>query len=343
LNSEKGVHQSLSSSFSQKKVKKIETSPSRDWSATTMQTKLSLNARKNLKEFEAERDTHLATIADVVGLSAVTLEADLAALSEALAARDASDKDLVGRIFYSRCEKCFFLIFSFPYHHDLRYLGSLAKNLAKHFAEETAKKNLHAAWTSGVLRIELRPVKAQTNKNHTESAIEGGTYVLYVDPARIGSNYISCGDYLLETLKDGTGLSAKAAQDVKENEAKKEEHLKKIASAFKLSAVTIEIDLVAYAEQVDKVGSTKKDRVGQQIYDWLLEKFSENMVALAKDDMTREAILEQWSTGKVCFRLDSKVKDHACDFEGGNLIVTSNPDRVCANHMSIGKDIEGKL
>jgi len=285
--------------------------------------KLSLNARKNLKEFEAERDQHLAAIADVVGLSAVTLDTDLAVLSEALGARDASDKDNVGRIFYSR------------------YLGGLAKNLAKHFAEETAKKSLHAAWTSGVLRIELRAVKAPNNKNHTQSVIEDGKYVLYVDPARIGSNYISCGDDLLDNLKDGSGLSAKAAQDVKENEAKKEEHLKKVATAYKFTTVTVDVDLVAYAEQVDKFG--KKDRVGNQIYDQLLSKFSENMVALAKEELTREAISEQWTTGKVRLVLNPKVKDHACDFENGDLVISSNPDRVCNNHMSIGKDIEGKL
>jgi hypothetical protein len=278
--------------------------------------------RKNLKDFEPQRDEHLRAIAKATDFSSdVTAEADWVALAEALTARDPSDKDKVGKTFYDW------------------YLGGLAKNLEKVFGkDEIARKSLHAVWTTGVIRLELRNVKT-----HTETAAENGDLVIAIDPKRIGSNYISCGDDLLGKLSDASGLSTKAAQDVKENEAKRDAHLLVVRNALNLPVdVTLDIDLVAYAALVDKAG--KKDRVGQQIFDWLLERFAENMVALAtKDDMYRDAICEAWTTGVLRFQTDPKIKEHACDFVDGNLIITSNPDRVTQNHMSIGKDIEGKL
>jgi hypothetical protein len=138
-------------------------------------------------------------------------------------------------------------------------------------------------------------------------------------------------------------LHCRSQQDIAKFLPTFNDHAAKIKEAVHLSnKVTLDIDWVDFAEKCKKAGY--EDRAGEVMYSWLMGGLAGNIVRLCKEEMTQEAIQEEWTTGVITHRFDDDAKSgHHTNFVNGYLEHVCNPGYVCSNVGKWGADIEDKL
>jgi len=280
---------------------------------------LSLKAAQNMKQNEEKRTEGLERIHTATQLACdVTLDCDVPTFSSKL-----SDKDRVGDVI--------------QYYIDA--MGSRTERLFKE--DETARNALQAVWTTGVLRVEYG-TKKKGQSGYAETNIRDGDLVVTVFEV---CNVDDTGSDLMDKLGDpNSGLPLKAAINVKENEGKKTENLEAIKETVGLATdCTFDIDWAVIHPFCVKNGYA--DRCGEVVYDYILTGLKDRLVRICQEELTKEAIAENWSTGVL--RLEAgppKMSGyHTVDFADGDLVIKFRPDSMCTNVSDIGSDIEGKL
>lgn len=157
------------------------------------------------------------------------------------------------------------------------------------------------------------------------------------------SNVSYIGQELVGSLGDASGLALKSSLDVKKHSEQLAELLEKIKETAGLSAdVTIDNDLIAWDAALTKAGYV--NRPGEFQFD-VVTALSRNLENACKEELSKEAIAEAWTTGVLQFAQVKKLKSgyHSCDFVDGNLVLSYLQDNPCSNVSYIGSDIESKL
>jgi hypothetical protein len=77
----------------------------------------------------------------------------------------------------------------------------------------------------------------------------------------------------------------------------------------------------------------------------VIKALRENLKRVCKEELTKEAIAESWTTGVIRLAEDKAIKKgyHSCDFVDGDLVIGFKPENALSNISDIGRDIEGKL
>jgi len=222
------------------------------------------------------------------------------------------------------------------------YVEAMQSYFERHFKEdEIARNALQAAWTTGVFKLEFG-TKKKGQSGYAETNIRDGDLVVTVFEV---CNVDDTGSDLMDKLGDpNSGLPLKAAINVKENEGKKTENLEAIKEAVGLATdCTFDIDWAVIHPFCVKNGYA--DRCGEVVYDYILTGLKDRLVRICQEELTKEAIAENWSTGVL--RLEAgppKMSGyHTVDFADGDLVIKFRPDSMCTNVSDIGSDIEGKL
>jgi hypothetical protein len=281
---------------------------------------LSLKNAQSFKDKEESRTEALQQIQEFVQLSCdVTLDVDAPAFSAK--SDTAGYKDRVGEVIQW-------------------YIDAIKENLKRPFKDdELARAALQAAWTTGVIRLEFGTLKKNEYK-YVESNIRDGDLVVTV--YNIGNVGETLGDLLPKLADPASGLPLRAALNIKEKEEQRDEFLKQIQDAVGLATdVTLDVDWSALEPTLKKSGYG--DRMGEVVYNWILGALAGNIVRITKDEMTKEAVAEAWTTGVIRLEENKKISYHAVEFVNGDLIIQYKPENIASNVGSIGSDIESKL
>jgi len=282
-------------------------------------TGLSVKSSQNLKEHEEQRNEALAKMQEYVGLTAdVTLDVDYPAWSKKVDTE--GYKDRLGEVIQW-------------------FVDAIKDRLQRLKDDDLAKAALQAEWTTGVIRLELGTNKKGEYKYQECMPRDGDLAVIVYQMANVSDT----GSDLIGRLGDpASGLPLKSAQNIKEHDEKKEENLKKIQESVGLSTeVTLDIDWSAIDAQTTKQGYT--NRVGEVVIDWVVGSLASNLERICKEEMTKEAIAETWTTGVIRMEENKKISYHAVEFVNGDLVVQYKPENLCSNVGEIGRDIESKL
>jgi len=283
-------------------------------------TGLSVKASQNVKENEEKKNEILQAIHDDTQLSAdVTIDIDWPAFAAKFDKEGYNDR--VGE-----CVTWF--------------LEPLKDVFSRYFKnDEIARAAIQSAWTTGVIKFELATNKKGENK-YNETQVRDGDLVVSVYSL---SNASNCGSDIIDRMHDpASNLPLRSALNLKEQDEKKEENLKRLQNAVGLSNdVTVDIDWVAFDALVTKLGY--KDRIGEVIYDWILGALAGNVENICKEELTKEAIAESCTTGVIRFEENKKISYHAVEFNNGDLIIQYKPENFVSNTGSVGSDIESKL
>jgi hypothetical protein len=217
----------------------------------------------------------------------------------------------------------------------------LQNNVQRSFKDdEIARAALQSVWTTGVVRLVLGTLKKGETGYH-KTAVENGDVVITLYQL---SNVSDIGSLLVSTLDDpATSLPLKSALDVKKYEEQRTEALAEIHSIVGLSSeVTFDLDWKTFDATVTKLGY--KNRVGEYSFD-IVKALRENLKRICKEELTKEAISESWTTGVLRLVEDKAVKKgyHSCDFVDGDLVIGYKPENALSNVSDIGRDIESKL
>jgi hypothetical protein len=141
-----------------------------------------------------------------------------------------------------------------------------------------------------------------------------------------------------------SGLPLKAAADIKAREELKAENLEKIKEAVGLSTdVTFDVDWAVIHPFCVKNGYG--DGCGDVVFNHILGSLKDSLVRICREELTKEAIAETWSTGVLRLEAGPAKMNHyhQCDFVDGDLVIKFKPDSMATNVQEIGSDIEKKL
>lgn len=278
---------------------------------------LSVKAAQSVKESQESRSETLQKIQEHIGLSNdVTFDIDWPSFSQKVDA--AGYKDRVGEIVNWS-------------------LDGLKSKITNNFTDDLSKQALQSAWTTGVIKFEWGTLKKGENKYHTTEIRDGDIAVTLYSVSNTGET----GHELLGSLAEpSSGLPLKSSLNIKENEEKKEENLKKIQDATGLSTdVTVDIDWATIEAFTKKAGYD--NRLGDVVYDWIFGGLASNISRMCEEELTKEAIQEAWTTGVIRLEENKKISYHAVEFTNGDLVIQYN--NLCSNTGSVGSDIESKL
>lgn len=139
-------------------------------------------------------------------------------------------------------------------------------------------------------------------------------------------------------------LSVSCQRNVAEYEGKRKGHLASIAKATGISA-EIEVDWSVFASVADSRGYT--NRVGECI-DWYLTPLTESLDTLCADEMSKEALRDEWTQPFISFRLvntsDMDKSSYVCvKFLSGIMVVCLTANNFASNVGETGNDIESRL
>jgi hypothetical protein len=127
-------------------------------------------------------------------------------------------------------------------------LKALRDNLKKHCADETIKDTIASQWTTGVIKHEMVTEKQQ---RYCGAVIQDGVLVMQSNEKSFYSNVAEMGDArLVASLKveDGSGLSLKAAVNVKSTQEERDALLTEIQDLVGVPAVTLDVDFASIAK-----------------------------------------------------------------------------------------------
>ena len=207
--------------------------------------------------------------------------------------------------------------------------------------DEIAKAAVQAEWTTGVIKLVGGDEK---QKQYHIVTFENGDVIITYKPSSMCSNVSYCGNDMDGKLKDPeSGLPLKSALNWKKMEEKRDECLEAIKTAVNLSTdLTLEFDKAEFVEHCGKAGYA--DRPGD-VLQYIIDGLKGNMTKICKEEMTQEAIQEEWTTGVLkLVGGDEKQKSyHVCSFDNGDLVITYKPSSMCSNVSYCGNDIEKLL
>lgn len=104
----------------------------------------------------------------------------------------------------------------------------------------------------------------------------------------------------------------------------------------------VEQDWVAMAKASAERGYA--DRVGEVINKWYLGGLADQLEALCKDEMSKEAVADACDKKTISFVLTPGKDGYgACTFVDGVLTATLPIENFCNNARNLGKDIESRL
>ena len=86
------------------------------------------------------------------------------------------------------------------------------------------------------------------------------------------------------------------------------------------------------------------NRPGDCCY-YMIEGLAATLTKICKEEMTQEAIQEEWTTGvlKIEAGDENQKSYHMSSFENGDLVIKYKPSSMCSNVSYVGNDIEGQL
>jgi len=282
---------------------------------------LTLKAAQNWKKFEEQREQLLQKLQSDTQLAGeVTL--DLNQVEFAAFIDKAGYKDRVGE-------------------YVVDIVKALSTNVQRFFKDDDiARAALQSVWTTGVVRLALGTLKKGETGQH-KTVVENGDILITMYQL---SNIGDIGQLLVSTLDDpATSLPLKSALDVRKYEEQRNEALAEIHSVVGLSSeVTFDLDWKTFDAVVTKLGY--KNRVGEYSFD-IIKALRENLKRICKEELTKEAISESWTTGVLRLIEDKAIKkgNHSCDFVDGDLVISYKPESAVSNVGDIGRDIESKL
>jgi len=281
---------------------------------------LSLKAAQNISENKKANDDNLKEIQKALNLPVdVTLDIDMQALAEEC--KTAGYEDRPGEV--------------------LKWLlDGLKSNIQKIAKNDIAKAAINETWTSGVINWRTD----SGIKNYNDFVFENGDGVIVNKPGSVASNCSYLGYYIEDSLAapEGSGLTLKSATNIKENEGKLKECYTKMEKALQLpTAVTPDIDWTVIEAASKRAGY---DNRPGEVWVWLMQGLTSYMEKYGKDEMVREAIQEEWTTGSITHREDSGLSGYNdAKFEDGNLVVITKPDGIASNCSYLGSKIEENL
>lgn len=281
--------------------------------------KLSLTARKDIKEYESKLQENLKTIETASG---ILFETEFDWLSLAPIAEERGYKDRVGEIMYSW------------------YLEGLASNI-KRFCQDPIQKEAFVEAFGTAKRISFE-IYDESLGGYSRTRNDNGTLMMGARKSCFCSNVSECGDDLSKTCSGDSGLSVATRKNIQDNEPARKTNLGRINKAVGIE-FELEHDWVALAKVAAERGY--EDRVGEIIYDWYLSSLAGNLESLCKDDMSKEAVAEACEKKTIAFVLaPSGTSGYgACTFVDGVLTASLPVDNFCSNVSELGKDIESQL
>ncbi|KAJ3295642.1 hypothetical protein HK104_002447 [Borealophlyctis nickersoniae] len=141
-----------------------------------------------------------------------------------------------------------------------------------------------------------------------------------------------------------TKLPLLTRKSIKEYEPKLQECLDKLGQAIG-GTWTFDADFPALYEAVS---ADYKSRLGEIVYGSYMVAFTENVVKLAEDEMTKEAIEEAAPNKKIVFQLgpvadDATERNHDIHFNDGNINIIVPVESFWCNVDYVGRYIEKRL
>lgn len=286
--------------------------------------KLSLPARKNLRDNEEKKKENLTRIEGITGKSSVEFALkDEVKVAEALAKNGYTDR--LGEIFYSS------------------YLEQLAECLEKLCDNPHTKSALNQKWVSNKIYFEIDE-KAPSYQNVD---FPKGDLRIFCTSDRVWSNLGELGaeiPLLLTSEVFGASLSLKSSQNIRKYEEEGKAQLAAIGAAIGRGGPVnfVVEDIKAVDAAINKAGGYD-NKIGEIIWGSYLTSLAEKLTSLCADDMVKEAIGDAFK-GNLIFKLDPKAEGYQhCKFVGGNLEMSCNPAKIWVNMGELGNDIEGQL
>jgi len=283
--------------------------------------KLSLTARKDIKEFEKSLEEHIKTIEGATGIKFET-EFDWLALS--VAAEERGYKDRAGEIMYSW------------------YLGGLASNIVS-FCKDDIQKESFVETFGSAKRITFEFYEKKSGEyGYSRTRNDNGTLVMGAPKDCFCSNVSEIGNDLSATCSGDAGLNVATRKNIKDSESARKTNLDRINAAVGLQ-FELEHDWLA----LSKVAATRgyADRIGEIIYSWYLDALASNLERLCKDEMSKEAVADACGKKTIAFVLAPAGTSGygKCTFENGVLTAAIPPENFCGNTSELGNDIESQL
>jgi hypothetical protein len=288
-----------------------------------MPAKLALKSRKNLRDHEATRDANIAKIVAAVEKKDIVYEMDDVAIDEACAAKNYVNR--IGQVCY-----------------EWR-LTELANNIVKACADDMVKTAIQQAWTGNKILFTLDP---SLGSGYQFTKFVDGNLVMTCKPEHIASNVGLIGQDIAAAASNvsAEALPLASRKNLRDNEAKRDAHLAKIAAALdKKDGVVYEMDDVAVDTALNAKNYT--NRIGE-VTQARLEILANKIAALCEDEMTKEALQEAWTGNKIILDIsDDSLSGgyHFTKFADGNLVMMCKSDKLYTNVGEIGNDIENAL
>jgi hypothetical protein len=294
---------------------------------------LPLVLRKNIRDNEAKRDEHLATLQTYFGFSAApTVEPLPDALWAELDAKvDSSYKGRPGWIVYDAV------------------LGGLAHGLASAFIggwnqSPTCRDVFGAAWSTKTIRLALdgKP----TPGHHV--TLDAGVLVIHTSPANIVSNVDVIGSEpsVMETVRlEYNGADYRYQFCLDKGAGKELQEAMDSLSGVMGKTVTYSVPWKVYGPAVGKMDPEFDIRC-PDFFKYCMDGLVYYVKAKAADDMVKEALLEKWTTGLITSEVNpAKVQAlgrsyNAVDFVNGDLVVFIGQ---ASNAGTVGEDLEERL
>lgn len=285
--------------------------------------KLTLPTRKNLRDNEEKKKEHLAKIEAVTGKSGVefTIKDDIK-VADQLATNGYADR--MGEILYDS------------------YLNQLTEALSKLCASGPAKDALNNSWTTNKINFELD----EKAEGYQQTTFVNGELRIACKSSNIWCNLSYLGNDIegrLSSGHSGETLSLKSAANLRDNEAKRDEHLGRIATATGKSAVEFAF---ANIKQLDADCATRgyENRIGEVFYDSYLNQLADSLTKLCENEDAKGALNRKWTSSKIIFEEDAKASGYqVVNFPGGDLRVSCKPDNIWCNLSYLGEDIPNQL
>jgi len=281
---------------------------------------LPLTVRKNIKDNEAKRDTHLATIAKVTGAT-YTYEVEIPSIHAVLSTD--REKDSVGAYVYDS------------------FLGGLASNLTEFCKNDLQKDGLNEA--ASTKKITMKADGAKCTGSDPKVLIEEGVVIIYVNDNKKSKCFpanVNATGNPVELLKVIPGLALK--KNFKDNEAKRDENLAKIEKATGRK-FTLEIEDVAKFNEAATAADMNKtpNKVGTICWNWLAGGLAGHIAKLCADEMSKEAFLEAVKKDVILIQLQEKVGGYGtAQIKDGQLILAIDPTRASgANAGDAGNNL----
>jgi len=136
------------------------------------------------------------------------------------------------------------------------------------------------------------------------------------------------------------GLPLLLRKNLRDNEAKRDANLARIAAATGTEPWLFEVDMIALHAAV---GDDYKSRLGEILYDSYLDSVANRLESLSKDDLVKECLVEKLSTRRVVYRFgecDSYIKT---TIEAGCLVIVQTPGNFYSAVGDLGEDLAAQL